>query len=145
MGQCFGPFAIPHSLLSDQFEVGVAINFAHTDGAVFLGVDVAESFTKLHISAGLGPLVGVTSVVGKGAHGSIQLGKLGNFAIGFEHANVQTRATSGGSFLGLLHSRDVVFRGDSKWAINNPWRFLGMLQKEPAPSWGSWQWLIGSG
>jgi len=63
---------------------------------------------------------------------------------GFEHADVQPRAPSGGSFLGLLHSRDVVFRGYSKWTINNPWRLLGMLQKEPGPSWGSWRWLIGS-
>ena len=69
----------------------------------------------------------------------------GNFAIGFEHADVQPRAPSGGSFLGLFHSRDVVFRGCSKWTINNPWWFLGMLQKEPGPSWGSRRWLIGSG
>ena len=65
----------------------------------------------LHISAGLGTLVGVSSVIGKGVHGSVQLGQLWNFAVGFEHADVQTRATSCGCFLGLLHSRDVVFRG----------------------------------
>jgi len=143
-GKRLGTFAIPHCLLSNQFEVGVAVNFAHANGAVFLGVDIARLLMKLHISACLGPLVGVSSVVGKGAHGSIQLGRLWNFAVGFEHADVQTRATSWGSFLGLLHSRDVVFSGDSKWAINNPGRFLGMLQKELGPSWGSWWWLIGT-
>jgi len=89
-GQCFSPFAIPHGLLSDQFEGGIAVDFTHTNGAVFLGVDVAKSLMKLHISAGLGPLVRASSVVGKGAHGSIKLGKLWDFAVGFEHANVQT-------------------------------------------------------
>jgi len=37
----------------------------------------------------------------------------------------------------------VVFRGDSKWAINNPGRLLGMLQKELGSARGSWWWLIG--
>jgi len=54
-GQCLGPFAIPHGLLSNQFEVGVAVNFAHTNGAVFLGVDIARPLTKLHTSTGCTP------------------------------------------------------------------------------------------
>jgi len=100
-GKDLSTFAIPHCLLSNQFEVGVAVDFTCTNGAVFLGVDVARLLTKLHIGAGLGMLVlvGVSSAIGKGAHGGIQLGQLWNFAVGFEHADVQTRATSCGGFL----------------------------------------------
>jgi len=42
-GQCLAAFTIPHGLFSDQFEVSVAVDFAHTNGAVFLGIDVARS------------------------------------------------------------------------------------------------------
>jgi len=48
-GKDLGTFTIPHCLLSNQFEVGVAVDFTHANGAVFLGIDIAMLLTKLHI------------------------------------------------------------------------------------------------
>ena len=87
-GEDLGLFAIPHGLLSNQFEVGVAVDFTHTNCTMFFGFGVTRALTKLHIRTGLGAPVGASSAIGKGAHGSIQLGQRRDFAVGFEHAHM---------------------------------------------------------